>query len=88
LDFHDPREVGLYDARQETDLDAENRIIRSLGISAEGIVKRDFEGHVREEYSTYSWIMEAIIQKAGFAIRESGFLSPTIGTYLCEKVRE
>jgi hypothetical protein len=38
LDFHDPREVDLYDARQGTDLDAENRIIRSLGISAEDIV--------------------------------------------------
>jgi putative AdoMet-dependent methyltransferase len=218
LDFHDPREVDLYDARQGTDPDAENRIVRSLGISAEDIVieygagtgafleaaagicrrvhavdvsgamlehargrlsslgvsnvtlhhagfltyehrddparfvvtkfalhhlpdfwkvvalgrinrslqmggffyledvvfsfepnsygraiqqwidqapalgtsfsKRDFEGHVREEYSTYSWIMEAIIQKAGFAIRKSGFFSPTIATYLCEKVRE
>jgi Methyltransferase domain len=38
LDFHDPREVDLYDARQGTDPDAENRIVRSLGISAEDIV--------------------------------------------------
>ncbi|MFY9984618.1 MAG: class I SAM-dependent methyltransferase [Chthoniobacterales bacterium] len=48
--------------------------------------KKDFEGHVRDEYSTYSWMMEAMIQRAGFAIRNSEFLSPTIATYLCEKV--
>jgi putative AdoMet-dependent methyltransferase len=62
--------------------------IDQASASGTSFSKRDFEGHVREEYSTYSWIMEAIIQKAGFAIRKSGFLSLTIATYLCEKVRE
>lgn len=50
--------------------------------------KEDFEGHARDEYSTYSWMLEAIIQRAGFAILESKFLSPTIATYSCEKVEE
>jgi putative AdoMet-dependent methyltransferase len=50
--------------------------------------KSDFEGHVREEYSTYSWIMEAIIQKAGFKVLKPGLASPTIATYLCQKVQD
>jgi putative AdoMet-dependent methyltransferase len=58
--------------------------------SASGISfsKRDFEAHVRDEFSTYSWILEAIIQRTGFAVVKSEFLTPTIATYLCEKVEE
>jgi ubiquinone/menaquinone biosynthesis C-methylase UbiE len=54
--------------------------------SAVGFSKHDFEGHVRDEHSTYSWILEAMIQRTGFVVRKSEFRTPTIATYLCEKV--
>jgi putative AdoMet-dependent methyltransferase len=47
----------------------------------------DFEAHVREEHSTYSWILEGIIRETGFAIRKTDFRSPTVASYWCEKVR-
>jgi putative AdoMet-dependent methyltransferase len=62
--------------------------IDQASASGTSFSKREFEGHVRDEYSTYSWILEAIIQRTGFAIRKAEFLSPTIATYLCEKVEE
>jgi putative AdoMet-dependent methyltransferase len=58
--------------------------VTALGTS---FSKAQFEGHVREEFSTYSWIMEAIIQRTGFAIRKVDIRSATISSYLCEKVR-
>lgn len=52
-----------------------------------GFSKHEFEGHVRDEFSTYSWIMEVIIEQTGFAIRKVDVRSSTISSYLCEKVR-
>lgn len=49
--------------------------------------KADFEGHVRNEHSTYAWILEGIIRDAGFAVQKAEFRSSTIATYLCKKVR-
>ncbi|MBV9731373.1 MAG: class I SAM-dependent methyltransferase, partial [Verrucomicrobia bacterium] len=54
--------------------------------SGAGFSRSDFEGHVRDEFSTYSWILEAMIEQTGFAVRKSEFRTPTIATYLCEKV--
>ena len=33
-----------------------------------GWSRRDFEAHVREEYSTYAWIIEGMLTRAGFRI--------------------
>jgi putative AdoMet-dependent methyltransferase len=43
--------------------------------------------HIRQEFSTFDWMMRALLERAGFAIetveRERGFLSH----YLCRKTR-
>jgi putative AdoMet-dependent methyltransferase len=62
--------------------------IDQASASGESFSEKDFEGHVRDEYSTYSWIMEAMIERTGFAIRKSEFRSPTIASYICEKVSD
>jgi putative AdoMet-dependent methyltransferase len=49
--------------------------------------KAEFEGHVRDEFSTYSWIMQSIIERTGFAIRKIDVRSSTISSYSCEKIR-
>lgn len=63
------------------------RWIGQAGSERTSFSKAEFEGHVRDEFSTYSWIMEAIIQQTGFAIRKVDPRSSIISSYLCEMVR-
>ena len=51
-----------------------------------GWARRDFETHVREEYSTFSWILEGMLQRAGFKIVEAEPVSSVWAVYLCQKV--
>jgi ubiquinone/menaquinone biosynthesis C-methylase UbiE len=51
----------------------------------EGWTARDFEMHVREEYSTYGWIIEGMLTRAGFEIVEVNYNTPTYAEYLCIK---
>lgn len=50
-----------------------------------GWTAKDFEMHVREEYSTYTWIIEGMLTKAGFEIVEASYNTPTYAEYLCIK---
>ena len=46
----------------------------------------DFETHIREEYSTYTWILEEMIKKAGFMIQEVNYDdSKMYAEYICIK---
>ena len=51
----------------------------------EGWSQADFEMHVREEYSTFTWIVEAMLTRSGFDITEANYSSPTYAEYLCTK---
>jgi putative AdoMet-dependent methyltransferase len=51
----------------------------------EGFTREQFEMHVREEYSTYAWIIEGMLERAGFEILEQNHFSPTYADYLCIK---
>jgi len=49
--------------------------------------KKEFELHVSKEFSTYSWIIEGLIENAGFKIISKEYDSDlkTYASYLCEK---
>ncbi|HUY85830.1 MAG TPA: methyltransferase domain-containing protein, partial [Acidimicrobiales bacterium] len=49
----------------------------------EGYSREDYETHVREEFSTFTWILETIIEKAGFAIVDKRYPLPVHAEYLC-----
>lgn len=51
----------------------------------EGWTAKDFEMHVREEHSTYEWIIEGMLTRAGFEILEASYSTPTYAEYLCLK---
>ena len=51
----------------------------------EGWTQADFEMHVREEYSTFTWIIEAMLTRSGFDVTEANYPSPTYAEYLCTK---
>ena len=57
--------------------------LQQLGVDCEDLAD-DFETHVREEYSTFTWIIEGMLDRVGFEV-ESNYLSPTIAEYICRK---
>jgi ubiquinone/menaquinone biosynthesis C-methylase UbiE len=52
----------------------------------DGWTRPELEEHVRQEYSTFSWLLEPILERAGFDILEAGSRqAKTYGAYLCRK---
>lgn len=49
----------------------------------QGFTRADFETHVREEFSTYAWILEGMLDRAGFDIVSHSFPTPTHGEFHC-----
>ena len=50
-----------------------------------GFTRAEFETHVRDEYSTYDWIIEGLLTRTGFKILEKNVESPTYAEYVCER---
>jgi ubiquinone/menaquinone biosynthesis C-methylase UbiE len=50
-----------------------------------GFSRSNFEMHIRDEHSTYAWILDGMFAQAGFTIREQQFDSPTYARYLVQK---
>ncbi len=69
-----------------TDKDAAVNVSRWVdcmaGIGGEKL-RREIEDHIRQEYSTYDWIMEGLLARAGFAIKDKQIAHGVIGTYHC-----
>ncbi len=42
--------------------------------------------HVKNEYSTMGWIMEGMIERAGFNILRKDYREGFIGSYFCTKI--
>ena len=51
-----------------------------------GFTREMFETHVRVEYSTFAWIMEGMIERAGLTVLESDFPAPWYGEFTAQKV--
>jgi ubiquinone/menaquinone biosynthesis C-methylase UbiE len=43
------------------------------------------ESHVREEYSTCSWIMEGLLERAGFQIDDADYRDEFLAAYVCTR---
>ena len=52
----------------------------------EGFTRADFEMHVRDEFSTFSWIIEGLLTRTGFQIDDTSLYSPTYGRYICSAI--
>jgi putative AdoMet-dependent methyltransferase len=51
----------------------------------QGWTMQDFETHVREEYTTFGWILEGMLTQAGFAIEQANYPTSEYAEYLCKK---
>jgi len=48
-------------------------------------LRKDAEGHFRDEHSTYDWVMDGLLSRNGFHVIQKQFDGGVIGTYLCRK---
>jgi len=51
----------------------------------DGFSREEFEAHVRDEFSTFGWIIEGLLQRTGFKIEKAEYTAPTYASYLCIK---
>jgi 2-polyprenyl-3-methyl-5-hydroxy-6-metoxy-1,4-benzoquinol methylase len=45
----------------------------------------EFAMHVRDEHSTFGWVIEGLIREAGFALEAADYTKPVYGTYRARK---
>jgi ubiquinone/menaquinone biosynthesis C-methylase UbiE len=48
-------------------------------------MKKELETHFRQEFSTFDWVMEGLLEKAGFIIEKVDYREGFFATYLCTK---
>lgn len=58
------------------------RVAKPVG---QGWTMQDFETHVREEHTTFGWILEGMLAQAGFAIVQANYPTFEYAEYLCRK---
>jgi putative AdoMet-dependent methyltransferase len=59
-------------------------IDRAAKPERQGWTRLDYEMHVREEHSTFAWIIEGMLERSGFRILEVNYPSAVLAEYLCE----
>ena len=50
-----------------------------------GWTRSELETHLREEYSTFNWLLEPMIERAGFTIRDDQHHDSIYSAYICIK---
>jgi hypothetical protein len=53
---------------------------------AEGYTTTDLAAHIRTECSTYTWLLEPMLERAGFEIRNAEYTSPVFAAYTCSRL--
>lgn len=48
-------------------------------------LRDDAEGHFRDEFSTYDWMMDGLLSRAGLRIEEKRIEGGVLGTYRCRR---
>lgn len=70
----------------EADQTIEAWLVRAAERPEEGWTRSELETHVREEYSTFSWLLEPMIKRAGFRIQEASHRPARVySAYTCVK---
>ena len=59
--------------------------VDKLATAGGTLLKEDTERHFRDEYSTYDWVMDGLLTRAGFTIKSKRIDDGILGTYICTK---
>lgn len=68
---------------QETDVKLREWMAGAVDDPAVGWTAAELAEHVREEYSTFRWLFEPLLQHTGFDILESAYQRRAYATYIC-----
>lgn len=63
----------------------ENWLAGAAPTPAEGWTREELETHVRDEHSTFSWLLEPLLVHAGFEILERDVGGRVYATYVCRR---
>ncbi|HCY36201.1 MAG: class I SAM-dependent methyltransferase [Candidatus Margulisiibacteriota bacterium] len=63
-----------------------NDWVTGFEIKAGKEFRTEVETHIRDEFSTFNWVMEGMLKKAGFIIEKSRTSDGFITEYFCKKV--
>lgn len=58
-------------------------LIDKLATAGGKLLREDTERHFRDEYSTYDWVMDGLLSRAGFTIKSKYIDGGVLGTYIC-----
>lgn len=61
-------------------------LIDKLGAAGGAFLREDAEAHFREEFSTFDWIMDDLLRRAGFAIDRKEIADGLLATYYCTRL--
>jgi ubiquinone/menaquinone biosynthesis C-methylase UbiE len=50
---------------------------------AEGWTRSELEEHVRDEHSTFTWLLEPMLERTGFEIRDATYRAGAYAAYVC-----
>jgi ubiquinone/menaquinone biosynthesis C-methylase UbiE len=60
-------------------------LIDKLARAGGKLLREDTERHFRDEYSTYDWVMDGLLSRAGFTIKKKQIDNGVLGTYICTR---
>ncbi len=79
----------LFDIVFPSDTDSLERVIdgwiNSLGTIADARLAQEAIIHVKNEFSTYDWVMEGLIKRSGFDISSAEYSNGVQAIYVCTK---
>jgi ubiquinone/menaquinone biosynthesis C-methylase UbiE len=62
-----------------------SKLVQSIPEEVKDEMAHEYIIHIKEEFSTFDWVIEELIEKAGFRIEEAFYDNGFIATYLCIK---
>jgi putative AdoMet-dependent methyltransferase len=65
-----------------------NSWIQSMADKAGSEFAAEAETHIRDEHSTFDWIMGGLLERAGFKIDQAEYADGFGASYLCTKTEE
>lgn len=80
-------QLYIYDVvLEETNaLDNIAALLDKLATAGGKLLREDTERHFRDEYSTYDWVMDGLLSRAGFTIKSKHIDDGVLGTYICAR---
>ncbi len=79
------RDLIFSDSLDEVDRTIEAWLAGASTQSGVGWSRAELETHLRDEFSTFSWLLEPMLERAGFTIQVNNSVSKIYADYVCVK---